>query len=216
VIAHGRDANPALVCVGDAADRGAGRHQQGVVELENRGREVADVGGPGVKRQKQKVARASLETLDGLGRSRVLQENDLNPDACGKRSSDLCPHTPQLPGCRILDVLWQEQPDPDLAGLHEVGDSRIGRLLSGGISWGSHLERGCAVAIDNFLHQAGDFGLLDKFGHIGEPSGVALWNDHPVEICPVVFRQHLRTGRFLEILSRSWRVDANASTSGTQ
>ena len=80
MIAHSRDANPGPVCVGDAADRGASRHQKGVVELENRGREVADARRPEcVERQKQQVARAGLEALHGLRRSRMIRAARLEP-----------------------------------------------------------------------------------------------------------------------------------------
>jgi hypothetical protein len=48
------------------------------------------------------------------------------------------------------------------------------------------------VPVDGFLHQAGGLRPLDKFGHIGEPSRVALWNDPPVE----VIGQHSRAGEF--------------------
>jgi hypothetical protein len=125
MIAHSRDADRGPVCVSDASGRGASRHQQGVVELENWGREVADVGGPSVERQKQQVARAGFEAGHGLWRNRVFQQHDLNPDTRCKRPSNLYPHTLWLASCRGLDVLRQKEPDSNLAGLHDVGDPRV-------------------------------------------------------------------------------------------
>jgi hypothetical protein len=46
VVAHGGDLDPGPVCIGDPLDGAVARHQQRVVELKNRRREVADVCGP--------------------------------------------------------------------------------------------------------------------------------------------------------------------------
>src|SRR5262249_43691520 len=126
VIAYGGDANPGPVGVGDAADRGLRRHQQGVVELKDRGREVADVGRARVERQEQQVAGASLEAADGLRRSGMFQERRLNAQSRGQRPDKLDPDTLKLAGRGVLGVLREEQADPDLAGAGEVGHPRVG------------------------------------------------------------------------------------------
>src|SRR5262245_18388111 len=52
VIAHGCNATPWPLFVGDFVDRGAGRYEQGVVDLENGRREVAYAGSPSIARHK--------------------------------------------------------------------------------------------------------------------------------------------------------------------
>src|SRR6267378_1445361 len=66
------------------------------------------------------------------------------------------------------------------------GVSESAKVVLVRISRRGHLKRERAVAVDGFLHQAGGFGLLDEFAHVGEPSGMALRNDHAIEIRPVV------------------------------
>jgi hypothetical protein len=56
----------------------------------------------------------------------MLDQDRLNPDACCKGTGDIHPQTPKLTGCRVLDVLSRKQPYPDFAGLHEVGNPRVG------------------------------------------------------------------------------------------
>jgi hypothetical protein len=59
----------------------------------------------------------------------MFQQHDLNPNTRCKRPSNLYPHTLYLASCRVLDVLRQKQAEANLAGLNEVGDSRVGDLL---------------------------------------------------------------------------------------
>jgi len=56
----------------------------------------------------------------------MLDQDRLNPNAFCKRTSDIDPHAPELTGCRVLGVLSRKQPYPDFAGLHEVGNPKVG------------------------------------------------------------------------------------------
>ena len=130
MIAHGRDPNAGPIRVGDAADRRAGRHQAGIVDLHERGREAADLGNARrVEPQRPNVAGPAVEAVHELARRRLLHQHELNADARRKGANDLDPHTARLPGCGILAVLRREQPDPERAGANEIGDPRVGAAL---------------------------------------------------------------------------------------
>jgi len=59
----------------------------------------------------------------------MFQQDRRNSDLRRQRPRDVHPHAPELAGGRILGVLRRKQPDPDFAGLHEIGNPRVGCLL---------------------------------------------------------------------------------------
>jgi hypothetical protein len=132
VIAHDRDANPGLVRIGDAADRGASRHQIGVVKLQKWGRE-AYLSGP-FDPSKPHVARADPEAFHDRRRSRISDQLDLNPETRRKCLSDLYSYSPRpnpayFSGDWILGVQSEMQSDPNSSGLDDVRNPRVGGLL---------------------------------------------------------------------------------------
>ena len=90
------------------------------------GGEIADVGGPLVERQKHHVARAGLDAFHHVGRRPMLDQDGFDADARRKRTRDIDPHALEFTGGRVLGVLRRKQPDPDFAGLHEVGNPWVG------------------------------------------------------------------------------------------
>ena len=76
--------------------------------------------------------RPGFQALHHLGRSWVFEEHEPDPDTCRKGASDICPHAPQLTRGRIFGVLAGEQRNPNFAGVYEVGDPRVRRVLRAG------------------------------------------------------------------------------------
>ena len=87
---------PRSIRIGKAADRGPGRHQQRVLELHVRRREIGnsrlrDRHGAGRSHRK-----ARLQALDSLGRSRMLKQNQFNSDPPRECARDLDPCALQI------------------------------------------------------------------------------------------------------------------------
>ena len=59
----------------------------------------------------------------------MFEQDGGNSDLRCKRPSDVRPHAHELAGGRILAVLRGKEPDPDFAGLHEIGNLRVACLL---------------------------------------------------------------------------------------
>src|SRR5262249_47313024 len=79
------------ISVRKAADRGPRRHQQGVLELHVRRREIGNAGCAIVTGQEDRIARPGLQALDSLGRSRMLKQNQFDSDPPRKCARDLHP-----------------------------------------------------------------------------------------------------------------------------
>jgi hypothetical protein len=87
VVPHRRDANPGTIHISHAMNRGTGRHQTGIVQFKNWGREIY-LTSP-LRSHKCHVARAGVEALDDFIRRLVSEQLDLNPDPIRKRASNI-------------------------------------------------------------------------------------------------------------------------------
>jgi len=131
MIAHRRNPHAGPIGVSELCDRGASRHHQGVVELENWIREISNRGCTLVERQKQLIARASHEAGDGFRWRRVLHDRERNTDTCCISARGLDPYR-RLQAVRTLAVLRKKQSDPKFAGANKVRNARVSRLRLGG------------------------------------------------------------------------------------
>jgi hypothetical protein len=59
----------------------------------------------------------------------MLDEHELDSDAGRKCAGHVCPHSLQLTGDWIFDVLTGEQRNPNPAGAHQVSDPPVWGLL---------------------------------------------------------------------------------------
>jgi len=114
VTANERDPNSFLIRVGGPLNAGAGRDQIGVIELNDRRREIQLFGARRLDAHDRDVAGASLQALHHLRRCRMLDDLRLNSKPCGNGPRDLDAQkagstAAQLAALRVLRVLREKE-----------------------------------------------------------------------------------------------------------
>src|SRR3954453_3219402 len=95
MIAHGRDANSRVVCVGDTLDGGARRNKITEIKLHKRGREIyLSVPCPIDSHAQHHIARTCLEAFRGLNRGRMSDQHELSAKARCERAPKRDYHEP--------------------------------------------------------------------------------------------------------------------------